>query len=190
MILGITGTLGAGKGEVVSRLVRRGFRHYSVRDFLVKEIERRDLPVSRDTMVHVGNDLRRRYGPGYLALALYRQAQREGGDAVIESVRTPGEVGALERADGFYLIAVDAEPRTRYERVIKRGSSTDGVSFDAFCADEEREMHATDPAKQNIAAVIAQADFHIRNDGTREELFAEVDRVMKEIAARERRVKT
>ena len=39
LIIGITGTLGAGKGTVVEYLVeKKGFDHYSVRAFLLKEI--------------------------------------------------------------------------------------------------------------------------------------------------------
>eukprot|EP01052_Picozoa_sp_SAG31_P034367 SAG31_NODE_4007_length_3670_cov_1.628955_6_plen_99_part_00 len=57
-----------------------------------------------------------------------------GSDAIIESVRTEGEVTAL-RGTGkpFVLLAVDADQKTRYERVTGRGSSTDGVSFEKFC---------------------------------------------------------
>ena len=57
--IGITGTLGAGKGTIVDYLVKsRGFEHYSVRAFITEEIKRRGLPVNRDSMTQVGNDLR------------------------------------------------------------------------------------------------------------------------------------
>ena len=42
IIIGITGTLGAGKGTIVDYLCKkRGFLHYSVREFLVEEIKNR-----------------------------------------------------------------------------------------------------------------------------------------------------
>lgn len=38
-IIGITGTLGAGKGTVVDYLVKnKGFNHFSVGDYLIDEI--------------------------------------------------------------------------------------------------------------------------------------------------------
>ncbi|MCX6713904.1 MAG: dephospho-CoA kinase, partial [Candidatus Vogelbacteria bacterium] len=62
MIIGITGTLGAGKGAVVDCLKIKGFKHYSVTAFITDEIIKRGLPVNRDKMVLVANDLRAQYG--------------------------------------------------------------------------------------------------------------------------------
>ena len=64
MIIGITGTLGAGKGTIVECLLEKGFKHYSVREFLVEEICKRGLEVNRNSMVLVANELRARFGIG------------------------------------------------------------------------------------------------------------------------------
>ena len=46
--IGITGTLGAGKGTIVDYLVKnRGFVHYSVRAFITEEIKKRGMEVNR-----------------------------------------------------------------------------------------------------------------------------------------------
>ena len=59
IIIGITGTLGAGKGTIVDYLtINKGFKHYSVRQYLIEEIEKKGLPVNRDTMTEVANNLR------------------------------------------------------------------------------------------------------------------------------------
>jgi len=61
VIIGITGTLGAGKGQAASYLVKKHkFKHYSVRELIVKEIKKRGLKVNRDNLVKVGNDLRKK----------------------------------------------------------------------------------------------------------------------------------
>ena len=70
IIIGITGTIGAGKGTVVDYFTTKGFRHYSARQFIVREIERRRLPVDRDTMVSVANDLRTAHSPSYIITSL------------------------------------------------------------------------------------------------------------------------
>ena len=46
--IGITGTLGAGKGTIVDYLIQhRGFVHFSVRAFITEEINRRGREVNR-----------------------------------------------------------------------------------------------------------------------------------------------
>jgi dephospho-CoA kinase len=108
---------------------------------------------------------------------LLAQAQAEGGDAVLESIRTPSEAEFL-RSHGAQLWAVDADQKIRYERIFKRASETDHISFEKFQEDEAREMHNTDPAKQSIASVMQQANHTFHNNGTQEELFAQVEAVL------------
>lgn len=177
--IGITGTLGAGKGTIVDYLVKnKGFVHYSVRAFITEEIKRRGLEVNRDTMTMVGNDLRAQHTPSYIVEALYAQAQASGSNCIIESVRTPGEVAALRGKEHFYLFAVDAKPETRYDRIVVRGSETDHVSFETFLANEQREMTSDDPNKQNLKVCIEQADYVFDNSGSIQELEAKVEEVI------------
>ncbi len=182
MIIGITGTLGAGKGTIVEYLKSKGFKHYSARDFITEEIVRRGLPVNRDSMVEVANDLRAKNGASYVLEELYKRALAEGGNCILESVITVGEVEALRKKDDFYLLAVDADPKLRYDRIVTRGSSTDKVSFDDFMINEKRECESDDPAKQNLTKCIELADFKLENSGTIEELNRQVEKILENIA--------
>ena len=171
MIIGITGTLGAGKGTIVEYLMQKhGFKHFSVRGFLTEEINKRGMPVDRDSMTKVANDLRARKTPSYIVEELCRQAQQDG-----------GEVEALKNKGNFYLFAIDCNIKTRYERISQRKSETDNVSFETFKMNEDREMHSDDPAKQNLAKCISMADYVFLNDGRPEELFFKVEKVLSEI---------
>lgn len=178
MIIGITGTIGAGKGTVVEYLMQtKGFAHYSVRDFLMEEIARRGLPPDRDSMREVGNDLRLVHGSSYLMEVAHRHASEQGGDALLESVRALKEAEFL-RANGAFLLAVDADRKLRYERIHARGSTTDHVDFDTWVAQEEQELASTDPNGMNVIGVMRMADARIENDGSLEELHAKVDEAL------------
>lgn len=182
VIIGITGTLGAGKGTVVEYLVReRGFRHYSVRGFLAAELDRRGMPVNRDTLTAIANSLRAKHGPAYITEQLYHQAKKTGENCVIESIRTPGEIESLRKHPQFFLLAIDADSRVRYQRIRKRNSETDHISFRVFIENEQREMHTTDPNKQNLAACIAQADHVITNNGSLEQLHEQTEKFLERI---------
>jgi len=178
--IGITGTIGAGKGTIVEYLVKeKGFRHFPVRGFLLEKIRELGLPGNRDSMYELGNRLRAEHGPSYVVDQLFLQAQASGDNAVIESIRTTGEVVSLRQKGNFLLLAVDADPRTRYNRIVLRGSETDHVSFETFLENEQRESVSTDPAVQNLQACIRQADCLIMNNGTVEELYARLDELLK-----------
>ena len=178
MILGITGTIGAGKGTVVDFLVReKGFAHYSVRDFLVEEIEKRGLPVNRDSMHNLGNSLRAEHGPSYIICMLHSRAEATGGNALIESVRAIGEAEFLKKK-GAQIVAVDADRRLRFERVKLRGSATDDIDFDTFVEHEEKELASTDTFGMNIIGIMQVADYRIENDGSLEELHEKIEEML------------
>jgi dephospho-CoA kinase len=182
IIIGLTGTNGAGKGTVAAYLSSKGFVSFSVRAFLIEEIEKRNLPVNRDSMVIVANDLRKEHGASYILDTLFERARNSQKDAVIESVRTVGEVQSL-RAKGMYLLAIDADPKIRYSRVMVRKSVTDDISFEKFLSDEARESESDDPSKQNLRHTVALADFTLNNDGSVEDLYSQIDHVLEKISS-------
>ena len=175
MIIGITGSFGAGKGTVVDYLIeKKGFKHYSASGFITEEIIRRDMPVNRDSMIVVANDLRAQHGASYIIDSLYARATENGGDAIIESLRAVAEVLRIKELGGK-VIGVDSDPHIRYERAFARGSEKDGVSFEKWQEQEKTESNATDPTKQNIFGALKESDFMLTNNGTLEDLYAQIN---------------
>jgi len=185
IIIGITGTIGAGKGTVVDYLVKNmGFIHFSAReDVINKEIEKRGLPITRDNMILVANDLRKNYGPSYVAEELFKMAQNSNKNCVLESLRTVGEIESLKNKGKFFLFAVNADQKKRYNRVQERKNlQSDNVSFEKFVEQEKTEMSADDPNKQNLSKCIEMADYVFDNNGTFEELYKRVDEVISKLS--------
>jgi len=175
-IIGITGTIGAGKGTIVDYLISHyGFKHYSVRGYLIEEAQKQNLPLNRDIYVQLANKLRETHSPSFIIDELYQEAKKNGVNAIIESIRTSGEIASLRSKADFTLWAIDAESKIRYERIFARQSETDHISFETFLANEQREMNTEDPTKQNLAECIRQADFLFINNDDFTELYKQIE---------------
>ena len=182
MIIGITGTIGAGKGTVVDYLVKqKGFEHHSVREFLLDEIRKRGLPEDRTSMRALGNEMRMHHDPAHVIKTLHGRAEEHGKDAVVESVRTVGEAEFLKAA-GAVILAIDADKKIRFDRAIARGSSTDNLTFEQFVEEEDREMQSTEHWDMNVFAVMNMADYRIENNGSEEELHAKLEEILTKIS--------
>lgn len=182
LVIWITGTLWAGKGTIVQHLVERyNFQHLSVRPFLIEEIEKRKLPINRDSMTMVANDIRKKFWPESIIESLYEKAKSTWKNTVIESVRAVWEVVSLRNKGFFYLFAVDADSKKRYDRIIARWSESDKFSFSEFMMNEAREMSSNDPNNQNISRCMEMADYVFLNDGSESDLKNQIDNVMDDL---------
>lgn len=176
MIIGLTGSFGAGKGVVVEYLKKKGFVHYSAREFIFAEARRRgmDPALGREVTIPVANDMRAKHGPSYIVESLFKLAQQNEHNVVIESLRAVAEVRFIKEHGGL-VVGVDAPPELRYERILKRGSETDHVSYDEWREQEIQESNPDDPTKQDIFGALKESDVVFQNNGTLEELHQKIE---------------
>jgi dephospho-CoA kinase len=180
MVLGIAGSFASGKGTVVDYLVqRKGFSHFSASGFITEEIEHRSLPLHRDSMIFVANDLRQKNGPTFIIDSLFERAGKVDGNVIIESLRAVAEVKRIQELGGIVL-GVDADSALRYERAIGRNSAKDSVTYEQWKAQELAESNPNDETKQNIFGALALADYTIMNNGTIEDLEVAVEQFLRQ----------
>lgn len=170
-LVGLTGTNGAGKGEVARFLLKKGFDYVSLSDVIREELKKRGLEASRDNLVACGNELRERFGPAELAR---RAAAKISRPTVIDSIRNLREIEYLRQLGDFVLLAVDAPVEIRFERVMRRGRNESVCSLEDFRAKEELEKNNGETGQQ-LAACLEAADVLIINDSTLEELWQKLE---------------
>jgi dephospho-CoA kinase len=176
-IIGLAGTNGSGKDTVGQILAdKHGYLFVSVSDLLREEARRRDLPVTREVLRTISAEWRREFGLGVLvdkAVDLWKSFGDKYVGVVVCPMRNPGEAQHLKDLGGL-LIWVDADPRTRYERIqanaAARGrTGEDDKTFEQFLSEEAAEMNApagSDAAVLDMAGVKALTDTFIANDST------------------------
>ncbi len=174
MIIGLTGTNGAGKTSVCEHLKSRGFSYRSLSDEIREELEREKRPASRENLIEMGNRLRRELGAAVLAERVKARLEPDR-NWVVDSIRNPAEVAALRQLRGFHLLHLDAPLELRYERARQRGDSRAPASLEEFVAQEQREMSSDDAAAQQLRACYELADEKLSNGGSLAEFQARVD---------------
>ena len=180
MMIGLTGKNAAGKGEIAGFLKDKSFYYYSLSDVIREELESRGIPITRETLIITGNDMRERFGSDILARLTLKKVDPNR-NYVIDSIRNPAEVEALRGTGQFVLINVDAPPEIRFERIRSRGRERDPQTLEEFCAIEQAESRNLAEHKQSIEECQALADYTIVNDSTVEDLQRKVGEIISKI---------
>jgi dephospho-CoA kinase len=162
---------------VASFLAGHGFAVHSLSDVVREAATASGLSHTRENLIAVGVRLRQEGGPGALAA---RILDRLGGRAVVDSIRSPGEVAVLRGLPRFVLLGVDAPIDLRFERSVRRGRAGDGTTLEGFARNEALENSATEFGQQ-LRETLSLADRVVRNDGTLEDLRERTRRALAEI---------
>ncbi|MCB9799478.1 MAG: AAA family ATPase [Candidatus Omnitrophica bacterium] len=186
MIIGLTGKNGSGKGEAAKFLKERGFHYYSLSDVLREEAQKANLPVTRDNLVKLGNELRSCHGPSVLAEKVFSRLDPEK-NYVVDSVRHPSEVEVFRRRNDFFLAAIDASQEIRFERIKKREREKDPKTLEEFKALEQREASSTNSTDQQLDLAIQRADVVLKNESVLDELHEQVKRILIEFSKKKSR---
>jgi len=179
MIIGLTGTLCAGKDTVAHHLMEKGFEHVSLSAILREEMQKRGMEITLDNLTKFGNSLKENEGDKFLVeKALERIDPNK--NTVISSIRQPGEIDHLKQQKDFYLIFVDADPKIRFKRLLLRNRPGDSKTFEKFMENENMQMNG-ESGGMNLAKCKEEADFILENNDSREEFEQDLENILKKI---------
>lgn len=175
MIIGLTGKNAAGKGEIAKHLQSKGFVYFSLSDALREEATKMGLDHSRNTLINLGNELRKKFGNGILAKRINEKIKKSAKkNFVIDSIRNPGEIAELKKNEGFLLVGVVTDEKLRFQRLLKRGRLGDAATFGEFKKQEDKENN-NEASGQQLDRCLEMADKHISSNGTIEQANKEFD---------------
>lgn len=176
MIIGITGNYCSGKDTVAEILKRMNFFHTSFSDILREELKTRKQKVTRENLIHIGNELRENCGAEILAkLAL--EKVKDGENYVFTSIRNPKEVELLQTRKDFILVNVISSESSRLKRIVARDREEDPKTLKQLREKEARE-NGNNPNSQQLNTVAKMAKIILKNDSTLEVLETKVKKLV------------
>lgn len=162
LIIGLVGTLGAGKSTVTKYLETLGFKPFRLSDVIREKFKNRTL--KRNSLQDSGNKLRKKYGTSYLAKKTLEKIEKKGlKKAVVDGIRNLGEFEYFASKSNFYLVSVNAPAKIRYLRLKDRKGVTDPRNWQEFLAIEKRDLDEKLYFGQQTKKVMQKADFSVVN---------------------------
>lgn len=173
IILGLTGKIGSGKDTVAKYLVEKyGGIILSFSSFLNEVLDIYDLPITRENQQKLSTILRQNFTEDILANAIEKRIKNSSDNLIaIPNVRRGADIEDIKKLSGFNLIFVDADPKTRYDRNVKRNQTIgdNTMTYKEFLKKDNAE------AEEQIEGLKETANFVITNNGTLKEFYTQID---------------
>ena len=170
-IIAVVGMCGSGKSEAVKFFVDKGFKRVYFGEVVMNEMKTLELEVNEANERATRENLRKEFGMGAMAiksLPLIEECLKED-NVVIESLYSWEEFKILKEKFGeaFKLLTIYTTKALRYERLLKR-------PFRPLTNDESKSRDISEIEKLDKGGPIAYTDFTVINDGSLDEMNAEL----------------
>jgi dCMP deaminase len=182
MIIGLTGSIGSGKGIVSDFLKEKDFVYLSLSDELREIAKEKKIELTRHNLQDLGNELRKEKGASVLAERVKNKIKTQKYiNVIVDGIRNPAEIKSLRKLDNFFLISVDAPKKIRFERVKKRSRESDPLTWEEFEKIDKRDFSEKDKKGQQVGRCIKLADFKLINDKTLEDAEKKLEEILRKI---------
>lgn len=167
LLLGLVGLQGCGKGTFADLLRDRyGAGYFRFSAVISDILTRLAIEKNRDNYTKASVALRQAFGEDVFSYALETAALQAKEDiVVIDGIRRPEDIVALEPLPHFHLIAIDADAKIRFDRMKLRGEKATeaNMTWEKFLAEEHL------PTEVTIPFVMDRATYRLSNNGSRAE---------------------
>lgn len=178
LILGTAGEIACGKGTITNHLVKEyGATSHRFSTMLRDVLDRLYMDQTRENISTLSSTLRKIFGEDMMAKTMMREVENDEHDiVVVDGVRRLADMKYLKELPHFKLVYINASPEIRYERLTHRRENAD----DATKTFEEFQKDAMLEPETQIRDLKNYADYVIDNDGDYVNLYAQIDKIVKE----------
>lgn len=170
-VIGIIGPIGAGKDVAGDYLAGKlNIKTAAISSSLKIVCERNSIEPSRENLIKLGAELAKKHGEGYLAEILLKDAPAI---SIITGMRQPGQITYLRTNAELILVAIDASPEIRFERIRKNNKLGEADTLEEFISRELAENSPPNP--QRVFECIKQVDYRITNESSLDSFLTKLD---------------
>lgn len=176
IILGFAGEISSGKGTAAKYLVEKYAGSTHRFSTMLRDVaSRMYLEENRENLQKISTIFRQNFSEDILSKVIFHDTQNDEHEVVaVDGVRRYSDIEYLKTLPEFKLVYVEASLEKRFERIVNRGENADDSSktLEQLKKDQEQE------AESQIRDLKNKADFVVNNDGTFDELYAQIDKII------------
>ncbi|MBU2542419.1 AAA family ATPase [Patescibacteria group bacterium] len=177
IIIGLVGEIATGKTTVTDYLKsKHNAVSFRFSDMLRDILDRLYIEKSRINMQKISTAVRQNYGDDTMSRVIAEDVKNSNENfIIIEGIRRPSDVTYLKKLPEFKFIAINTDEKTRWERLTQRSENPD----DQAKTWEQFQKDGLQEAEGKVKEISDQADYIIDNNGAFEELYRQVDEIIK-----------
>jgi dephospho-CoA kinase len=164
-IIGFCGLPGAGKTTAIEAVKDLG-KVVTMGNVIRNELLKRNIESSNDNLGYMAKKLRNEGGEKIIAEKCIELIEKFDKSEIIfiDGIRSKAEVKVFRKRWKFPLIAIELNKKLRYKRIVDRARTDDSRNLHDIKQRDLREISF------GLKDVIKNANFHIFNEGSIEEL--------------------
>ncbi len=189
-VIGTVGPIGAGK-DLGSEYIAKeyNFEVISYRDIVKEETEKDGLEPTRENMQMTATKRREEIGKDFFSKIVAEKAQallNKGKKVLLKEIRTDMDAKIPLEIFGksMVILAFDADEKTRAKRLIDRGRKGDPSTLEEFLKQEKKEKEL------GYRYWMDKSNEKIKNNGTIEDLYKSIDKLMEKLGHKRRKEKS
>ncbi|MFA5062410.1 MAG: AAA family ATPase [Patescibacteria group bacterium] len=171
------GLMASGKDTAAEYLEKKyNASIFSFTTMLNDALDRFYLEHNRDNLVKMSEIIRNAYGEDAMAKTMGKDVENADSNfIVISNARRLADIEYLSKMPNFVLIKIEADIKTRYQRLSTRNQKADDQTktFEQFVADHQRSTEVS------ILEIMKHATVTINNDGDLDNLYKQLDNLIK-----------
>lgn len=180
-ILGVSGMPGSGKSEFANIARELNYRTVIMGDVIRKKVKEMGLEPTPENTGRVMTDIRKMHGDEAVAhltcIEIDRLLKENSDKIIIDGIRSQKEVECFRKHLGkvFFVVAIHAEPRVRFQRLRLRERTDAPKTYEEFDIREQSELSL------GLGETIVYSNFIISNNEIKEEFYKHVISLLEDL---------